>query len=79
MANATVLPPSTINVRVGSANPPVATAISYGQTARFELKNATDLIMSGAQNGDTIVYVAGTNSFIMQAPGSITNINGGEY
>ena len=25
MANATVLPPSTINVRVGSANPPVAT------------------------------------------------------
>jgi hypothetical protein len=67
MPNATVLPPSTINVRVGSANPPVATAISYGGGggAVNQLKSLTDVSMSGAQDRDVVTYVAATNSFVI--------------
>jgi hypothetical protein len=67
MPNATVLPPSTISVRVGSANPPVATAISYGGggSASKELKSLTDVSMSGAQDRDVVTYVAATDSFVI--------------
>jgi hypothetical protein len=79
MPNATVIPPSVINVRVGTTNAPVATAISYGGVGRFELKAASDLSMVGAQTGDTIVYVSETNSFVIQTPASVARVNGGEY
>jgi len=69
MPNATVLPPSTINVRVGSANPPVATAISYGGSGggggTNQLKSLTDVSMSGAQDRDVVTYVAATDSFVI--------------
>ena len=68
MPNATVLPPSTINVRVGSANPPVATAISYGGGGGggvSQLKSLTDVSMSGAQDRDVVTYVAATDSFVI--------------
>ena len=66
MPNATVLPPSTISVRVGSANPPVATAISYGGASGVsQLKSLTDVNMSGAQDRDVVTYVADTNSFVI--------------
>lgn len=67
MPNATVIPPSTIKVRVGSANPPVATAISYGGAggAAISLKYLNDVNMSGAQDRDVVTYVAATDSFII--------------
>jgi hypothetical protein len=68
MPNATVLPPATISVRVGSANPPVATAISYGGGGGggvSQLKALTDVSMSGAQDRDVVTYVAATDSFVI--------------
>ena len=70
MANATVIPPSTISVRVGSANPPVATAISYGGGGGggggvSQLKSLTDVSMLGAQDRDVVTYVAATDSFVI--------------
>lgn len=62
MPNATVLPPSTIKVRVGTTNPPTATAINYGITT---LKGLSDVSMSGAQDRDVVTYVAATDSFII--------------
>tara|TARA_R110000868_G_scaffold404254_1_gene682231 strand:- start:251 stop:481 length:231 start_codon:yes stop_codon:yes gene_type:complete len=72
-----VTPPSTIKVQVGSTSQPRVTSLSYGGS--FALKNATDLSMLGAQDGDVIVYKADTNSFIIQTPVSVTNVDGGEY
>ena len=63
MPNATVLPPSTIKVQVGSTNQPRVTSLSYG--AASSIKNASDMDMSGAQDRDVITYVAATNSFIV--------------
>jgi hypothetical protein len=66
MPNATVLPPSTIKVRVGSSNPAVATAIAYGSGgATTSLKYLNDVNMSGAQDRDVVTYVAATDSFII--------------
>ena len=67
MPNATVIPPSTINVRVGSANPAVATAISYGGggATSVALKGLTDVSMAGAQDRDVVTYVSATDSFII--------------
>tara|TARA_R110000868_G_scaffold103762_1_gene285615 strand:+ start:1198 stop:1431 length:234 start_codon:yes stop_codon:yes gene_type:complete len=77
MPNATVLPPSTINVRVGSANPPTVTSISYG--GNFTLKAAGDLNMDGATDGDVIVYKSATNSFAVEPVDYIISIDGGTY
>jgi hypothetical protein len=68
MPNATVLPPSTINVRVGTLNPPTATAISYGGQGIggvSTLKALTDVNMVGAQDRDVVTYIAATDSFII--------------
>ena len=62
MPNATVLPPSTIKVRVGTTNPATATAISYGVST---LKGLVDVSMAGAQDRDVVTYVAATDSFII--------------
>jgi hypothetical protein len=63
MPNATVLPPSTIKVQVGSTNQPRVTSLSYGSAS--SIKNASDMDMSGAQDRDVITYIAATNSFIV--------------
>lgn len=63
MPNATVLPPSTIKVRVGTTGAPTATAISYGGTQT--LKGLADVSMAGAQDRDVVTYVAATDSFII--------------
>ena len=63
MPNATVLPPATINVRVGPSNPATATAISYG--GQPTLKSLIDVNMSGAQDRDVVTYVAASDSFII--------------
>ena len=63
MPNATVLPPSTIKVQVGSTAQPRVTSLSYGSAS--SIKNASDMDMSGAQDRDVITYVAATNSFIV--------------
>jgi len=69
MPNATVLPPATINVRVGTVNPPTAVSISYGgenrNTSVTTLKALTDVSMDGAQDRDVVTYVAATNSFVI--------------
>jgi hypothetical protein len=65
MPNATVLPPSTIKVRVGSSNPAVATAISYGGGGVSSLKLLNDVDMTGAQDRDVVTYVAASDSFII--------------
>ena len=52
-----VTPPSTIKVQVGSTSQPRVTSLSYGGS--FALKNATDLSMLGAQDGDVIVEFNG--------------------
>ena len=54
-------PPSTVRVTIGQNNPGVTT-IGYGSRT---LKSATDLNLSGAQNGLPILYQANTNSFII--------------
>jgi len=63
MPNATVLPPSTIKVRVGTTSAPTATAISYGGAQT--LKSLTDVSMAGAQDRDVVTYIAATDSFII--------------
>ena len=51
-----------ITVTVGNATNPRATAVTYGSRT---LKSATDLDLANVVDGDTIVYQANTNSFVM--------------
>ena len=51
-----------ITVTVGNATNPRATAVTYGSRT---LKSATDLNLANVVDGDTIVYQANTNSFVM--------------
>ena len=71
-------PIGTINVKVGGALPKVQT-ISYGQAT--QLKNASDLSLIGAADGDVIVYEQTTNSFQVATvpPQAITDIDGGTF
>ena len=52
-----------ITVTVGNATNPRATAVTYGSRT---LKSATDLDLAGVVDGDTIVYQANTNSFVVE-------------
>ena len=62
MPNVTVNTPSVIQVKVGNATNPQATAINYGGQTN-SLKNANDLSMANAVDGGVIVYHANTNTF----------------
>lgn len=69
-------PPSTVRVTVGS-NKPSVTALSYGTRT---LKSASDLSLTGAEDGYAIVYRADTNSFeVGPASGVVTAIDNGTY
>lgn len=63
-------PPSTVRVTVGQQRPTVTT-VNYGTRT---LKSASDLNISGAQDGRAIIYQANTNSFVI-APVTVDNIS----
>jgi hypothetical protein len=69
----------TIRIQVGPANPPRVTAISYGGASggggSFAIKNATDIDMTTAVDGGSIVFNAVTNSFFVKTP----NIDNGFF
>lgn len=68
----------TVNVQVGGLTSPRVNALSYG--GKQVLKQATDLDMSGVQDGDVIVYQANTNSFIVQpVVAELPEVDGGEF
>jgi hypothetical protein len=68
----------TVNVQVGQPTSPRATSISYG--GRNSLKSATDLNLANVANGDVIVYVASTDSFVTQSVSEITpSLNAGFF
>lgn len=51
--------PGVIKVQIGN-KPTAVQSISYGTRT---LKSSTDLSLTGAQNGDVIVYNAANNDF----------------
>lgn len=55
-------PPGIVRVTLGQ-NQPTVKSINYGVRT---LKSATDLSLSGANEGDVIVYKAETNSFVVE-------------
>lgn len=58
----------TVNVQIGPSPNQKVSNITYGGRT---LKSATDLELSGAQNGDVVVYQANTNSFIVEPASSV--------
>lgn len=60
----------TVNVQIGQSSNPRAVAINYG-TGRT-LKSLTDVNASAAATGDTLIYDAPTDTFIVEP---ITNTN----
>ena len=71
-------PIGTINVTLGNQSQPRVQTISYGQ--KQVLKNATDLSLAGAQEGDVIVYKANTNSFVVEpASATIASLDAGTF
>lgn len=54
----------TANVQVGNQSNPTVRSLNYGVRT---LKGSTDLRMTGAQQGDVIIYDANTDSFIVEA------------
>jgi hypothetical protein len=69
-------PPSTVRVTVGQ-NKPAVTALSYGTRT---LKSASDLNLTNAQDGYSIVYVAATNSFeVAPAAAAVVTVDNGTF
>lgn len=74
MATVTVSQPSVIQVQVGGKQASVQ-SLSYGART---LKSATDLSLTGGQDGEAIVYDAANNSFIL-APAVPGDVDGGFF
>ena len=73
-----VTPPATIKVQVGSTAQPRVSTLSYGGT--FTLKSATDLSLASHANGSSIIYNAGTDSFVLGQPvASVTSVDAGTF
>jgi hypothetical protein len=53
----------TVRVQVGQSVNPRVSSVSYGIRA---LKNADDLDIRNAEDGDVLVYKADTNSFAVE-------------
>lgn len=69
---------SAVNVQTNSQQPTKVTTITGGRTT---LKSASDLLLTGAEDGDVISYVANTNSFQVKSVSAlaIPRIDGGHY
>ena len=69
-------PPSTVRVTLGQ-NKPSVTALSYGTRT---LKSASDLDLTGAQDGYALIYKADTNSFVVgPTSGTAIALDNGTY
>lgn len=67
----------TIQVKIGQQNVPKVQTITYGGRT---LKSATDLKITGAQNGDVITYDSANNSFVVSPVSTAgTSIDGGFF
>lgn len=68
----------TVNVQVNKQQPSTVSTTIGGRTT---LKSATDLSLSGAEDGDVISYVANTNTFSVKPVSAlaIPKIDGGSY
>jgi hypothetical protein len=68
----------TVNVQINKQQPSTVSTIVGGRTT---LKSATDLVLTGAEDGDVISYIANTNSFQVKAVSAlaIPKIDGGQY
>jgi hypothetical protein len=58
----------TVKVQVGQQQGGTVRTIAYGGRT---IKGASDLSMSGVENGDVIAYQANTNSFVTKPVSSI--------
>ena len=64
-------------LQIGNQTNPRVNQINYGIRS---LKGSTDLSMSGARNGDVIVYNVNTNSFIVEPASAVTpSLDAGEF
>lgn len=69
-------PPSTVRVTIGQ-NKPAVTALSYGTRT---LKSASDLDLTNAQEGFSILYRASTNSFeVAPASAAVVTVDNGTF
>lgn len=76
MPTVTVRQPATINVKVGN-KPATVQSINYGSRT---LKSATDLSLSGAQQGDVITYDSANNNFVVTSVSqAITDLDAGTF
>jgi hypothetical protein len=76
MVSVVVSPPTTVKVQVNN-NSPTVQKITY---ATNSLKNANDLILTGAADGDVITYDAANNDFVLTPPNQqIPEIDGGTF
>ena len=65
-----------IKVQVNSQRPTV-TSINYGSKT---IKNSSDLVMSGAQNGDVIIYDSANNNFyVAPVTSTVTDLDAGTF
>ena len=62
-------------VRVGTAPTPRVNTVSYGNRT---FKGASDLVLTGAQDGYVIVYREG-NFFVQSVSSATTNIDNGFF
>jgi len=58
----------TVNVQIGPTVNPRVNNIAYGGRT---LKSASDLELSGARQGDVIVYQANTNTFVVEPASAV--------
>ena len=67
----------TVNVQVNNQQGGSVRSISYGGRS---LKSATDLSIASASNGASIIYNAGTDSFVLGQPtATVTAIDAGRF
>ena len=68
----------TVNVQVNKQQNSSVKTLNYGTRS---LKGSTDLVVSGAEDGDAIIYNANTNTFSVAPVSSkgITGIDAGTF
>jgi hypothetical protein len=67
----------TVNVQVNTQKTSAVRSITYGART---LKSATDLSITGAEDGDVVVYEADTNSFkLAPVSGAAASFDAGEF